>query len=630
MHSNPEKWHRLLTAGMIAGALAGCGGGGDGGGDATVAPASPTGVAATPGNGILSVSWDPVSGATSYKVYYGSSEGVTTGDASVTSASTPVSLPGLSNNTPYYLKVAAVNSAGSSALSTESCGVPSAGAALAVSKGLTVWDPLCASSFDGSKWVTPRFERKIDGGAAVLAVSADNLEARSTRGYVPTTAQNVQGVGAANRVTNLQTVISVAQSGTVATGAGLGHAGVQFLYQPAGNLLAFSGGNAKLIFAQVGIHNDAAGPRFRSTVGVCVTASCAVTDTATGIVYANNTFPEGQAASYDTPYTFRLAFDETTRIFTFEVSGGALGGTRSGTANASSLFTNQGVDPVNDMLAARIRAMAQDTGSGGGDVALRASFDDVQAGFNTAGAAGPATLSPYDDFGGSGGNSGPDFLLAKWTANESSASFANGGMATHNKMTGVPSSNYKQSVEFNIGTTPPAAVSVDATITSVTTPATYDPENTQHAYVRMTLYNDGSSGVPFDRTGDVNAGIALVASGASFYIFKCADPRCSGTSVRMQAGNTGIPAGSVPFGLNTTHTLGIAYDSTSHLVTFRVDDGAPRVVDPQTMSADINPPAPYAAPANASFANFGTLNRVFTTGEDGAVDGYFNNFMIKQ
>ena len=628
MNSKLEKWHRLLTAAAIVGALAACGGGGDSGGDTTVAPATPTGVSAAPGDGTLSVSWDPVSNATSYNVYYGSSEGVTTGNASVTSGTTSVNLPGLSNNTPYYLKVAAVNAGGSSGLSDESCGVPSVGSALSASQGLTVWDPLCTSSFDGSKWSNPRFSRSIQGGGAVLAVSADNLEARSQRGYVPTAALNMQGVGAANRVTNFQTVISVAQSGAVATGSALDHAGVQFLYQPAANRLAFSGGNAKLIFVQVGIHDDAAGPRFRRTVGVCATASCAVTDTSTGVVYTNNTFPEGQPASYDTPYTFRLAFDETTKIATFEVSGGALVGTLSGTADASSLFANQGVDPVNDMLTARIRAMAQDTGSGGGDAALSATFDDVQAGFNTGGAAGPATLAAYDDFSGSGGNSGPDFLLAKWTTGESAASFGSGGLAVHNRMTGVPSSNYSQTVAFNASTTQPSAISTDATITSLTVPATSNAENSQHAYVRLTLYNDGSSAVPFDRTGDVNAAIALGTGGASFYMYKCANPGCN-SSVRMQAGNTGLPAGSVPFGLDTTHTLSIAYDSASHLVTFRVDDGVARMVDPQTMSADINPPAPYAAPPNGPYAQLGTYNRVFFAGENGALDGYFNNVMTK-
>lgn len=626
MCPNLKKWQCLLSAGAIVGALAGCGGGGNG--EPIAPPAAPTGVVAAPGNGTLTVSWDPVSNATSYKVYFGTSEGVTTGNASVTSSSTSTSLPSLSNNTPYYLKVAAVNAGGSSALSNESCGVPSVGAALSASNGLTVWDPLCTSSFDGSKWVSPRFERRIQGGAAVLAVSADNLEASSTRGYVPTTSLYVQGVDAANRVTNLQTVVSVAQSGAVATGKVLDHAGVQFLYQPAANRLAFSGGNAKVIFVQVGIHNDAAGPRFRRTVGVCATASCSATDTTTGIVYADNTFPEGQPASYDTPYTFRLAFDETTRIATFEVSGGALGGTLTGTADASSLFTSQGVDPVNDILGARLRAMAQDAG-GGGNAAIRASFDDVQAGFNTGAAAGPATLSPYDDFGGTAGNSGPDFRLAKWTAGESSASFDNGGLAIHNQMTGVPSSNYSQSFEYNISATQPSAVSADATITSRTTPATFNPESTQHAYVRMTLYNDGTSAVPFDRTGDVNAAIALGTGGASFYMFKCSNPRCS-QSVRMQvSGNTGLAQGSIPFGLNTTHTLSIGYDSISHAVTFRVDDGTPSVIDPTTVSLQINPAAPYAAPPNASFANFGTFNRVFTTGENGALDGHFNNFMIK-
>lgn len=628
MYPNSAKWLWRLTAAAIIGALAACGGGGDGGGGGTT-PATPSGVAAIPGNGNLTVSWSPVGDATGYKVYYDSSEGVTASSLSVTSSTTSVNVPSLSNNTPYYFRVAAVNESGSSALSNEACGVPNMGAALSASNGLTVWDPLCSSPFDGSKWSDPRFGRSIQAGAAVLAVSADNLEPRSMRGYVPTAALNMKGVSATNRATNVQAVISIVQSGALLTGSALSHAGPQLVYQPAANRRAFPGGNEKLIFAQVGIEDDGTGPKFQRIVGICAVASCATTDTATGIVYTDNTFPQGQAASHDTPYTFRLALDEVTQVFAFEVSGGALAGTLSGTADASSLFASQVVDPVGDFLTARLRATIQDAGSGGANASNKATFDDVQAGFNAGAPAGPAALSPYDDFSGLGGNSGPDFLLTRWTTGESSARFGNGGLAIHNKMTATPSANYAQSIEFNISTAQPSAISADATITSLTVPATPNPENTQHAYVRLTLYNDGSSAVPFNRTGDVVAAIALTTTGgASFYVYRCADPGCN-SSVRMQTGDTSLAPGSVPFGLNTTHTLNIRHDPASHAVTFSVDDGADTVVDPTTVNLHINPAAPYAAPPNGPFAHLGTYNRVFIAGENGALDGYFNNFMIK-
>lgn len=629
MHTKSEKWLWLLITGAILLALAACGGGGGGGGGtgAISAPGSaPTGVAATPGNGKLTVSWSAVSGATSYKVYYGAAEGVTASSPSVTSTTTSVDVTSLSNNTPYYLTVAAVNEGGSSALSSEACGVPSVGAAISASNGLTVWDPLCSSSFDGSKWINPRFGRNIQSGAAVLAVSADNLEPVSTRGLRPSTSLFVP-LSASNRVTNLQAVVSVVQSGALVTGSAQTRAELAISYQPAANRLQFSGGSTKAIFAQVGIVDDGTGPQFRRVVGTCTVASCATVDIATGIVFTDNTFPQQQTASYDTPYTFRLALDETTHIFTFEVSGGALAGTLSGTANATALFTSQAVDRVNDISAAQLRVRVQDGGSGGGNASNKATFDNVQVGFNTGPAAAPATLSAYDDFSGAGGNSGPDFVLTKWTTGESSADSSNGRLALHNKMTGVPFSNYRQDIQFRISTTQPTAISADATMTSITLPATAG-SSTQNVYIRLTLYNDGSIAMPFNQTGDVSAGIALNAEGAFFYAFKCTDPTC-GSTTDMQTGSTALAAGSIAFGLNTTHTLRISYDPTTHAITYSVDDGAATVVDPTTVNPHIGTAATYAAPPNASFARVGAFNRVFTAGQNGALDGNVNNFMIK-
>lgn len=630
MHAKSEKWLWLLITGATLLALAACGGGGGTPpvpGTPAVPTSAPSGVAATPGNGKLTVSWSAVSGATSYKVYYGPAEGVTASSPSVTSTTTSVDVTSLSNNTPYYLTVAAVNEGGSSALSSEACGVPSVGAAISASNGLTVWDPLCSSSFDGSKWINPRFGRNIQSGAAVLAVSADNLEPFSTRGLRPSTSLFVP-LSASKRVTNLEAVVSVVQSGALVTGSAQTRAELAISYQPAANRLAFSGGSTKAIFAQVGIVDDGTGPQFRRVVGRCTVASCATTDIATGIVYTDNTFPQLQTASYDTAYTFRLALDELTHIFTFEVSGGALVGTLRGTADATALFTNQAVDRVNDISAAQLRVRVQDAGSGGGNASNKATFDNIQVGFNTGSAAAPAPLSAYDDFSGAGGNSGPDFVLTKWTTGESSADSSNGRLALHNKMTGVPFSNYSQDIQFRISTTQPTAISADATVTSITLPATTGPSTAQNVFIRLTLYNDGSSAVPFNQTGDVSAGIALDAGGAFFYAFKCTAPTC-GSATDMQTGSTALAAGSIAFGLNTTHTLRISYDPTSHAITYSVDDGAATVVDPTTVNSHIGTAATYAIPPNAPFARVGTFNRVFATGENGAVDGYVNNFMIK-
>jgi hypothetical protein len=93
----------------------------------TAIPANPTGVSATAGTGKVVVAWKPVSGATSYNIYY--SPTVTTPSALLTSgtivavpalltdplpASQSQEIAGLISGTPYYFVVTAVNTFGES------------------------------------------------------------------------------------------------------------------------------------------------------------------------------------------------------------------------------------------------------------------------------------------------------------------------------------------------------------------------------------------------------------------------------------------------------------------------------------------------------------------------------------
>jgi len=89
------------------------------------APPAPTGLTATAGNTQVSLNWTASSGATSYKVY----RGTTAGGESTTAIATGVTTAsysdaGLTNGTKYYYKVAAVNTAGTSALSSEVSATP--------------------------------------------------------------------------------------------------------------------------------------------------------------------------------------------------------------------------------------------------------------------------------------------------------------------------------------------------------------------------------------------------------------------------------------------------------------------------------------------------------------------------
>ena len=84
------------------------------------APTAPTGVQATAGDTQATVSWTAVNGATSYNIYYGTAAGVTIANGTKSpNATSPQTITGLLDGTPYYLVVTAVNAGGESAVSTE-------------------------------------------------------------------------------------------------------------------------------------------------------------------------------------------------------------------------------------------------------------------------------------------------------------------------------------------------------------------------------------------------------------------------------------------------------------------------------------------------------------------------------
>lgn len=83
-------------------------------------PAAPSSVIATGGTNQVTISWDAVSSAASYNVYYSTSSGVTKSNgARITGAASPAVLTGLSAGSAYYCIVTAVNSSGESIASTQ-------------------------------------------------------------------------------------------------------------------------------------------------------------------------------------------------------------------------------------------------------------------------------------------------------------------------------------------------------------------------------------------------------------------------------------------------------------------------------------------------------------------------------
>jgi uncharacterized repeat protein (TIGR03803 family) len=88
-------------------------------------PLAPPNLSATAGNGQVTLNWGASFGATSYKVYQGTTaggEGATAVKAGITGTSTVIG--GLSNGTTYYFKVTAVNASGESGKSNEASARP--------------------------------------------------------------------------------------------------------------------------------------------------------------------------------------------------------------------------------------------------------------------------------------------------------------------------------------------------------------------------------------------------------------------------------------------------------------------------------------------------------------------------
>ena len=91
----------------------------------TPPPVQPTGVTATAGDTQVTVNWSPVAGASSYKIYYGTTAGVTASSTTnVASAVSPQTITGLNDGTAYYFVVTALNAAGESIVSSEQSATP--------------------------------------------------------------------------------------------------------------------------------------------------------------------------------------------------------------------------------------------------------------------------------------------------------------------------------------------------------------------------------------------------------------------------------------------------------------------------------------------------------------------------
>jgi fibronectin type 3 domain-containing protein len=184
--STSAAWILLIVASALS--LLSCGGSsGGGGGQQVTPPATPTGLAATAGNAQVNLTWNASTGATSYNVGRGTASG---GPYSTTFSSSTTSYTDATaaNGTTYYYVVAAVNSAGTSANSSQVSAAPVAPAAPPTPTGLaaTAGNNQVSLTWNASTGAT---SYTVGRGTASGGPYSTTFSA-STTSYTDTTAVN--------------------------------------------------------------------------------------------------------------------------------------------------------------------------------------------------------------------------------------------------------------------------------------------------------------------------------------------------------------------------------------------------------------------------------------------------------
>ena len=168
--------------------LAGCGtygGGGNGGGGGGSSPAAPTGLAATPANAQVNLTWNASSGATGYYVKRSTTSGSETQIAA--QPTTGYTDNAVTNGTKYYYVVSAYNSYGQSANSAEVNATPVLSAPVApTSLTATPGNMQVTLSWSVSTGATSyHIKRSTTNGSGYAQISAP-----ATTGYIDTGLTN--------------------------------------------------------------------------------------------------------------------------------------------------------------------------------------------------------------------------------------------------------------------------------------------------------------------------------------------------------------------------------------------------------------------------------------------------------
>ena len=265
------------------------------------APAPPD---ATPGNGYAVVSWPPVTGATSFNVYYSELPTITKGDPKVQASGSPAMVFGLTNGSVTYFAVSAVTADGEGPLSGVACAMPTA----ADTTGLTLYDALCGPTLDGRRWGRPGASSAgVAGGGAVLGVDVANQSPRAEQGaHYWASADVLRPAG--TTVTAVRADLRVAPGAASVSDGVLAKAAVRLTYRPP--LMQTDGLISGSLMLEAGLLQTSAGLRVYRMVYFCATTRDCTVWSAEGIAFADppalspvDETTSGAPAAYDTTYT---------------------------------------------------------------------------------------------------------------------------------------------------------------------------------------------------------------------------------------------------------------------------------------------------------------------------------------
>jgi fibronectin type 3 domain-containing protein len=177
-------------------------------------PAAPTALSAVGGTAQVSLSWAPVSGASSYNIYWSNTTAVSSSvGTKIASVTSPYLHSGLAAGKTYFYVVTAVNSAGESAASPQASAVTAAGDTTALpaaptgvlatggTNQLTVsWSAVTGATSYTVYYATASGVTKQSGSKLANATSPAVLTGLSagTSYYVIVSASNANGEGAAS------------------------------------------------------------------------------------------------------------------------------------------------------------------------------------------------------------------------------------------------------------------------------------------------------------------------------------------------------------------------------------------------------------------------------------------------